>query len=96
MERPGDRNEVGHQVERHRQVGDEHPEQQLASPWHAPVGQQLPHENHAVGDKPAQGENRLIPGLRTRLGAPAEVCGPDDEGSAAEAHGLPETSHYDD
>ncbi len=47
--------EVWHQVDWHREVGDQRDEQQLGPPWDAIIGEQPANQHQTVGDKAGQG-----------------------------------------
>lgn len=61
VELPGDRDEVGDEVNRRREVANQRAEQQLAAAWDTVVGEQAPKENDAVGDEPGEGACVLAP-----------------------------------
>jgi 2-polyprenyl-6-methoxyphenol hydroxylase-like FAD-dependent oxidoreductase len=63
VELAGDGDEVGHEIEGQRQVGDQRREQQLARAGDTLVAQQPLEENDAIGDEA---------GERPRVGSPAE------------------------
>src|SRR4051794_13781625 len=61
VEEPDDRDEVGHEVEGHREVRDDHTEDDLPPPGHAVVAEQAPEEHDAIGDEAHGGTHR--PGI---------------------------------
>lgn len=63
VELPRDGDEVGHEVERQRQVGDEPDQDQLVPPRHAAVAREPREENHAVRDEAGEGP-RVLPASR--------------------------------
>lgn len=52
IELPGDRDEVGNEVERHREVAAEREQQQLSAPRNARIAGEARHEHDAVGNEP--------------------------------------------
>ena len=66
----GDGNEVGHEVERHDEVGDERGKNELPAPRDAAVGEEAPEEDDKVRDQA---------GYRTCLLLPPGDDQPDDE-----------------
>jgi hypothetical protein len=58
--RYGDRNEVGYEVERHRQVGDERGDDELSAPGDAGVGEEAAEENDEVWDESGQGARLVL------------------------------------
>ena len=51
VELAGDRNEVGYQVERKREIPGQRNEQQLLASWHTGVAEEAAAEDDAIGDE---------------------------------------------
>src|SRR5205814_6285164 len=77
VELSGYGDEVRHEVERQREIRNEHGEQNLVSALHSRVAQQAPEQHYAVGDEPSH---------RPRLLATAEEHEPDDEDGVDDEH----------
>jgi DNA-binding response OmpR family regulator len=71
VELAGDGDEVRHEVEREREIGDERAHDQLLPPGHAGIAHEPGEEHHTVGDEPRQ---------RSCVLAPARHEQHDDEG----------------
>ena len=70
VQEPQDGDEVGNEVERHGQIGEERAHEQLATGWHAGIAQERAQEEQAVGEEARH---------RSRVPAPADEHQADEQ-----------------
>src|SRR5581483_6026984 len=83
IELPGDRNEVGHEIDRQRQVPGQAEQKESATSWDARIARKANDEHDAIGNESRE---------RTRVTATADCDEPDDE-AAPEGDHDSETDH---
>jgi len=104
VELPGDRDEVGDEVDRDGEVGDEREEEQFAAARHASIAEQPAKEDEAVGDE-AGDRARVAPTSGHQQ--PGHECGVEgerdregDQEPLPRAHGADDirspAAHHDD